>query len=180
MKPKPLNLREILVLNAYWLGLSFMWNSLHVIILPSILLFMVPETQKNTYLGLLTFFGLIIAMVVQPLAGALSDRWVSPWGRRRPLIFLGTSLDFLFLAFLGWAGGLGWVAIGYIGLQFSSNVAHGPMQGLMPDVVPRGQLGWASGFKNLMDMSGLIAASLFVGRLLTPETRQPIGEWTAA
>jgi MFS family permease len=152
-----------------------MWNSLHVIILPAILIFMVPPAYKNTYLGLLTFFGLIIAMIVQPISGAVSDRWVSKWGRRRPLILSGTALDFLFLAFLGWSGGLIWVAIGYIGLQFSSNVAHGPMQGLMPDVVPRKQLGWASGFKNLMDMSGLVAASLLMGRLLSEETRHPVG-----
>jgi MFS family permease len=175
MEPKPLNLKEILVLNAYWLGLSFMWNSLHVIILPAILLFMVPETQKNTYLGLLTFLGLVIAMVVQPISGAISDHWISAWGRRRPLIFAGTLVDFIFLAFLGWSGGLVWLAIGYLGLQFSSNVAHGPLQGLMPDVVPRRQFGWASGIKNLMDMSGLIASSLLVGRWLSPETRHPIG-----
>ena len=42
MDQKSLNLKEILVLNTYWLGLSFMWNSLHVIILPAILIFMVP------------------------------------------------------------------------------------------------------------------------------------------
>jgi MFS family permease len=175
MEDKDLNLREILVLNAYWFGLSFMWNSLHGIILPAVMLFMVPEAQKNTYLGILTFFGLLIAMVVQPLSGAISDRWTSPMGQRRPLILAGTLIDFIFLAFLGWAGGLGWVAIGYIGLQFSSNIAHGPMQGLMPDIVPRRQFGWASGFKNLMDMSGLIIASLVMGRLLTPETRHPVG-----
>jgi len=46
-----------------------MWNSLHVIILPAILLGMVSEAYKNTILGLLTMVGLIIAMIVQPLAG---------------------------------------------------------------------------------------------------------------
>jgi hypothetical protein len=29
---------HIIVLNVYWIGLSFMWNSLHVIILPAVLL----------------------------------------------------------------------------------------------------------------------------------------------
>ena len=174
MQNKTITLKEILVLNAYWFGLSFMWNSLHVIILPAILLFLVPDNQKNTYLGLLTFGGLVIAMIVQPISGAISDRWISKWGRRRPLILTGTMVDFIFLAFLGWSGGLIWVAIGYIGLQFSSNIAHGPMQGLLPDIVPRKQLGWASGFKNLMDMSGLVISALLMGRLLIPDTRYPI------
>jgi MFS family permease len=166
---------DILAINAYWVGLSFMWNSLHVIILPAVLLHLVPDTQKNTYLGLLTFFGLVIAMIVQPISGAVSDRWSSRWGRRRPLILIGTAFDFVFLAFLGWSGGLGWLALGYIGLQLSSNTAHGPVQGLLPDRIPADQIGWASGFKNLMDMSGLVAASLLVGHLLSPEVRHPIG-----
>jgi MFS family permease len=172
---KRVTIKEIFYLNAYWIGLSFMWNSLHVIILPAVLLHLVPDTQKNTYLGLLTFVGLIIAMLIQPISGSLSDRWVSRWGRRRPLIFLGTAFDFLFLAFLGWSGGLGWLALGYIGLQFSSNIAHGPAQGLLPDKVPPEQLGQASGFKNLMDMAGLVVSSLLIGRLLTPEVRHPVG-----
>jgi MFS family permease len=172
---KRASFRDILFVNAYWVGLSFMWNSLHVIILPAVLLHLVPETLKNTYLGLLTFFGLILAMAIQPVSGAISDRWISAWGRRRPLILLGTLFDFVFLVFLGWAGGLMWVAIGYIGLQISSNVAHGPLQGLLPDVVPEEQLGRASGVKNFMDMIGLVAASLLVGHLLDPDVRHPVG-----
>ncbi|MBN1667113.1 MAG: MFS transporter, partial [Anaerolineales bacterium] len=166
---KPARFRDLIVLNTYWLGLSFMWNSLHVIILPAVLLNFVPENLKNTYLGLLTFVGLVIAMLVQPVSGWLSDRWRSRWGRRRPLIAAGTLLDFIFLAFLGWAGGLVWLAIGYIGLQLTSNIAHGPAQGLLPDRVPHAQLGVGSALKNMFDMVGLVAASLLVGRLLAPD-----------
>ena len=85
---------------------------------------------------------------------------------------LGTLGDFIFLAILGWAGGLPWLALGYIGLQFSSNMAHGPMQGLMPDQLPPEQLGAGSGFKNLIDMLGMVVSSLFLGRLFDP-TRGP-------
>ncbi|RPI31850.1 MAG: MFS transporter [Chloroflexota bacterium] len=166
---------EIVRLNTYWLGLSFMWNSLHVIILPALLLNFAPENQKNTYLGLMTFFGLIIAMLVQPISGSISDRWASRWGRRRPLIFLGTLFDFLFLALLGWAGGLAWLAIGYMGLQLSSNIAHGPAQGLLPDRVPPEQVGAASGVKNLMDMVGLVVSSLLMGRFMAPGAQNAIG-----
>ncbi len=172
---KPISISKILALNAYWFGLSFMWNGLHVLILPAVLLHLVPEAQKNTYLGLLTFFGLIIAMVVQPFSGGLSDRWASAWGRRRPLIALGTLVDFVFLAILGWSGGLGWIALGYLGLQFSSNIAHGPAQGLLPDQVPDKQMGLASGIKNLIDMSGLVVSSLLLGNIFRAETRHPIG-----
>ena len=170
---KKLSLTQLLTLNAYWIGLSFMWNSLHPIILPAVLLNYVPDAKKNTYLGLLTFLGLILAMVIQPISGALSDGWKSRLGRRRPLIIFGTLFDFVFLSILAWSGGLVWLFAGYIGLQFSSNIAHGPLQGLLPDRVPREQLGVASSFKNFMDMFSLIIASLLAGRLLDPVSRDP-------
>jgi MFS family permease len=170
---KRLNLAQLLVLNAYWVGLSFMWNSIHPILLPAVLLNYVPDAKKNTYLGLLTFAGLIIAMVVQPISGALSDGWSSRFGRRRPLAVLGTLFDFVFLSVLAWSGGLMWLFLGYAGLQFSSNIAHGPMQGLLPDRVPKSQMGVASSLKTFMDMLSLVLASLLAGRLLDPVTRDP-------
>ncbi len=170
---KNLSLAQMLVLNAYWVGLSFMWNALHPIILPAILLNFVPDARKNTYLGLLTFAGLLIAMVIQPISGALSDGWASRFGRRRPLMLLGTLFDLLFLSILAWGGGFTWLIIGYIGLQFSSNIAHGPLQGLLPDRVPKNQLGVGASIKTFMDMLSLILASLLAGRLLDPQTRNP-------
>src|SRR5512143_3888396 len=170
---KPISVPQMLVLNAYWVGLSFMWNALHPIILPAVLLNYVPDAQKNTYLGLLTFIGLVIAMLVQPVAGALSDSWPSRFGRRRPLIVIGTLFDFVFLSLLAFGGGLLWLFIGYIGLQLSSNIAHGPLQGLLPDRVPRSQVGVASSLKTFMDMLSLIVASLVAGRLLDNQTRDP-------
>ena len=163
--------REMLVLNIYWIGLSFKWNALHPIILPALLLNYVPDAQKNSYLGLLTFIGLVLATIIQPLSGALSDGWVSRWGRRRPLILIGTLFDIFFLAILGWGGGLLWIFIGYIGLQFSSNLGQGPAQGLLPDRVATERVGFASGLKTLMDMTALIIASLAAGRLLDPQGR---------
>lgn len=163
----------LFVINAYWIGLSFMWNSLHVTIIPAVLLNYVPETQKNTWLGLLTFFGLIIAMIVQPLSGAVSDRWQSRLGRRRPLMWLGTAGDLIFLALMGFVGGLPALFIGYIGLQTTSNVAHGPAQGLIPDLVPAEKLGLASGIKTALDMAGIVISSLLMGFLISSENADP-------
>lgn len=170
---KPISFSNMLLLNAYMVGISFMWNALHPIILPAVLLNYVPDAQKNTYLGLLTFIGLVLAMVVQPVAGALSDSWASRFGRRRPLIVVGTLFDFVFLSLLAFGGGLLWLFIGYVGLQLSSNVAHGSFQGLLPDRVPEKQLGVGSSLKTFMDMASLIVASLLAGRMLDPQTRNP-------
>jgi Na+/melibiose symporter-like transporter len=160
---------ELINLNAYWLGLSFMWNSLHVLVLPAVLLSFVSDARKNTALGLLTFVGLIVAMIVQPLSGGLSDRWTTRIGRRRPWIAIGSGLDLIFLALLAASTNLVLLAVAYIGLQLTSNLAHGPAQGLMHDRVPTSQMGMASGVKNVFDMAGLVISSLLIGRVLDPQ-----------
>lgn len=162
----PMSRSTLLGLNANWAGLSFMWNALHPIVLPALLVDLVPAARKNTYLGLLTFAGLLIAMLLQPLSGAASDRWVSKHGRRRPFIVIGTLFDCLFLIMLGMSGGLTWVVVGYVGLQVSSNTAQGPLQGLLRDLVPLNKLGVASSMKVLLDLLSLVAAALVAGRLM--------------
>jgi MFS family permease len=159
--------RDYVLMNVYWFGLAFMWNSLHPIVLPALLLRFVPEALKNTYLGGMTFVGLILAMIVQPLSGALSDRTRARWGRRRPWIAAGTLVDLLCLAIMALAGGYWALLVGYLLLQTSSNTAHGPAQGLIPDLVPAERRGLASGLKNLFDMAGLVIASLVAGQLMS-------------
>jgi len=159
-----------LTMNVYWFGLAFMWNALHPIILPALLIHMVPDALKNTALGSMTFAGLVLAMIIQPLAGSMSDGTESRWGRRRPWMAVGTALS---LVFLGWMAAarsfLGLVA-GYLLLQIVSNSAHGPAQGLIPDLVPEREHGIASGVKNLFDMLGLVVASLVAGNLISEDS----------
>ena len=171
--PNKLSLMKLTTLNMYWYGLSFLWNTIHPLVLPAILLRFVPETSKNTYLGLLTFLGLILAMLVQPIAGARSDQFRSRWGKRKPFIAFGTLLDVFALIGIAYSKSLVGIFVGYIALQVSSNIAHGPMQGLIPDQVPDRQKGLASGIKNFMDVFGLITASLLAGRLLTSPDADP-------
>jgi len=55
----------------------------------------------------------------------------------------------------------------YFLLQISSNIAHGPAQGLIPDQVPAEKRGVASGVKNLMEMAALVVTSLAAGQLMS-------------
>jgi Na+/melibiose symporter-like transporter len=158
--------RDYLAINVYWFGLAFMWNALHPIVLPALLLRLVPEALKNTYLGAMTFAGLVLAMVIQPLSGAFSDHTRSRWGRRRPWILVGTLFSLVFLAGTALASGLWGLVGGYLLLQIASNTAHGPAQGLIPDLVSTERRGLASGIKNLFDMGGLVVTSLVAGQLM--------------
>jgi MFS family permease len=154
---------EYLALNSYWFGLTFLWNGMHSIILPATLLHVVPEARKSTYLGVLTFAGLLLAMLMQPLSGALSDQIGASWGRRRPWMVVGAIGSFFALLVLGAAPTYAWIFVGYTLLQLCSNIAHGPFQGLIPDLVPPERLGVAAGVKNLLDIGGLLAGVLAAG-----------------
>lgn len=158
--------KDYLAINIYWFGLAFMWNALHPIVLPALLLLQVPDGLKNTYLGAMTFAGLVLAMVIQPLAGALSDRTMTRWGRRRPWMLAGTLFSLGFLALMAMAESLWVLVAGYLLLQLASNSAHGPAQGLIPDLVPAEHRGLASGVKNFFDMGGLVVTSLVAGQLM--------------
>jgi len=48
------------------------------------------------------------------------------------------------------------IAAFFLLLQFSSNLAQGPFQGFVPDIVPPGQVGMASGLIALMRVIGTV------------------------
>lgn len=151
---------DYITVNIYWLGLNFVTGGLTPIILPYLVQQFVPEVLKNTYYGGLRTAGLIVAILVQPLAGMLSDRSTLRWGRRRPFIFLGTMLDLVFLAWIALSGNYWMLFVAVLFLQFSSNIAHGALQGLIPDLVPPEQRGRASGVKAVMELLPVILLPL--------------------
>jgi len=147
-------------------ALTALWGSLHSIILPLRLLDFVAESQKNTYLSLLTFIGLILAMTVQPIVGNISDRSGFSWGRRRPYVLLGTMLAILFLPGIGMAGSLLFLLVAYCLLQVGGNTAQGAYQAFIPELVPEKKRGRASGVKGLLEMLGGLAVVRLVAYLM--------------
>jgi Na+/melibiose symporter-like transporter len=165
--------RDYVKITLFGFALTAIWQSLHTIILPLRLLDFVPEAQKNTYLGLMTLSGLFLAMLTQPIAGAISDRSGSRWGRRRPYILVGGIIALLIIPGIGLAGGFAAIFIVYCLLQLSTNTAQGPFQAFIPDLVPRGKRGVASGVKALFEIVGgvilVYLASLFMDRYYAGE-----------
>lgn len=147
--PRPTDYIKITIFGA---GLTVLWTSLHTIVIPVRLLDIAPETLKNTYLGLLTFAGLILAMLVQPIAGAFSDRITLPTGRRLPFIFLGTLILLILLPAISVSDTFYYLFLSYCCLQIASNIAQGPFQALIPDMVPQRYRGTASGVKSLLEI----------------------------
>ncbi len=158
--------RDFFAMNAWFLGLGFMWNSLHRFILPATLPLFVGISLQATALSALTTVGLIIAIIVQPIAGALSDHSLSRFGRRRPMMTQWTLVSAALLGALAFAPNYAILFALYALLQVASNMAHGPAQGLIPDLVPQARRGAAGGVKSLLDNFSLVLAGLVTGNFL--------------
>jgi len=157
---------DYLKITIFGFALAALWGSLHSVVLQIRLLDFVAESQKNTYLGLLTFTGLLIAMAIQPIAGTISDRSTFRWGRRRPYILIGTIAGIFFLFGIGSAGSYISIFVMYCLLQVSANTAQAPYQGFIPDLVPEEQRGAASGVKSFLEIVGGVALLWVIGRFM--------------
>ena len=181
---KDMHWYDYLTINSYWLGLNMASGIITPILLPYLVLLFMPPEQKNTYFATIRVVSLAVAMLVQPLAGMLSDRSTSRFGRRRPFIVTGEFFNVVFLiivalspSFIGAASEsffrqafgvtTAYVVLlaGVVLLQVSSNVAHGALQGLIPDLVPEHQRGRASGVKAVFELIPVFLV-LFIGPLV--------------
>ena len=125
------------------------------------------RVKPEIAIGLVGLVGAVVAFVVQPVAAALSDYTNSRLGRRRPWILVGTALDVVFLVALANAQTyLAFAALITL-LQFSSNLAQGPFQGYVPDLVPARQVGAASGVVGLMSVAGQLVGAGIAGLAVT-------------
>jgi MFS family permease len=175
--------QDHLKLNAFWFGLNLSSGIGTPVLLPYLIAMFVPSESKNSALATIRVASLAVAMLAQPVAGVVSDRNRSRWGRRRPFIVAGTLLNLLLMLIVGispllldpelpkdylpW--GFNWAYLvlmaGVILLQASTNTAQGAYQALIPDQVPPDQRGRSSGVKAVLELLPAIVI-IFVGPLV--------------
>jgi MFS family permease len=178
---------QLLRISVYWIGMTAVWAGLSLQLQPAIVTELVcphgvdgpacavlplddlkPLIQDlrlrpEIAIGVLGILTAIVSILVQPIAAAASDRTRTRLGRRRPWIITGTILDLVFIvAIVHTETLLAFMALILL-LAFSSNVAQGPFQGLVPDQVPDEQVGAASGQVGLMSLIGQLAGAAFAG-----------------
>ena len=151
---------HLLRLSVYWLGLVAVFNGITVILQERIKVLVPDASVQYTTLGLVQVAGVAIAVLVQPTVGSISDYTVTRFGRRKPYILVGTILDLVFLIGLATSNTILAVAAFIVLLQFSSNMAQGPFQGYVPDLVPAGQVGLASALVGLFQVLGIVTGVL--------------------
>ena len=163
--PSHLPWYRLAAVTIFSLALGVVSNTLEPAVLGHKVLELVPD-QKNTALGFTTFAGLIVAVLWQPIIGTWSDRTRSPWGRRAPYFIAGTLLVAACLYAIALAPTFGVVVAGVLLIQLASNTVQGPWQALIPDQVPAGQRGAASGLKAAFDILAFVLGRQISGRLV--------------
>jgi MFS family permease len=150
-------------ISAYWLGLTaidaavglFVTNRLEFDKL-------VPKDDVGTSMFQITIGAAIVAILIQPTVGYMSDYTVSRWGRRKPYIVFGSLLDLVFLTGIALGNSVLMLAAFVLLLNVSTNIARGPFQGYVPDLVAEPQVGMASAMVGLMQVVGNVTGFLMV------------------
>src|SRR5713101_1263114 len=92
-KVRRVSVFEQINLNVFWIANNFHWQALLAIVIPSMVAKLLDPTQKDINLALVVIWGTLVAVIVNPLVGAISDYVTFRMGRRRPFMIIGTVLN---------------------------------------------------------------------------------------
>lgn len=122
-----------------------------------------PETREST-LGLIAGVGAFMALLANPIIGALSDSTTSRFGMRRPWILGGAVVGFAALMVLAVAQDVLLVGIMWAAVQLATNAVLAGLAAFLPDRVPAHQRGKVSALtgiaQQISPFLGLLVANV--------------------
>ncbi len=168
-----LPLSHLIRISLYWLGLTAIDGAVGLFIQNRVNFgpFAVDPLEVGRVLFLLSIPVAAISILVQPTVGSISDYTISRWGRRKPYIVIGSVLDVVFLVGIATSNSILMLGAFAALLSVSTNIARGPFQGYVPDLVPEQQVGLASAMVGLMQILGnvtgfvLVTAAVLAGQI---------------
>jgi len=168
-------------INVFWIANNFHWQALLAIVIPSMVVKYLGNANKDINLTLVVIWGTLVAVVVNPLVGAISDYVTFRMGRRRPFLIIGTALNVVVLILFAysptWFSSTALLVtfiVLFLLLQFTNNVANSPWSAIIVDKVPQNQRGVTSGFYGLFTLLGLIFGSLVAGIIVNKNDALPL------
>jgi MFS family permease len=137
------------------------------LLLPQQLEDITGDDGKVAALGWVSGAGALVAVLATPLAGALSDRTTSRFGRRLPWLVGGTVFGALGLIVLSRQSTVAGVLIGWCVAQAFLNSAYAGLTAEVPDHVPVAQRGTVSGWFGLPQAVGVVVGVALVTSFTT-------------
>jgi MFS family permease len=148
-------------------GIFMIWGAVPAILLPLQIQGIVGDSNKAGTLAVVATIGAFAAMVAQPIAGMVSDRTRSRFGRRAPWMVAGVLIGGLALIGMAAANGIVQVAIAWIIVQVAYNFAQGPLSAILPDRVPSAVRGTFSALAGLGVMVGALGGQIVGAQFAT-------------
>jgi len=130
----------------------------------------VAGSGKTTALGIVTGIGALVAVLVGPIAGALSDATTARSGRRRTWIAGGALLGCAGLALLSGQHTLIGLTLGWCVAQAGLNTLQAGLTAIVPDRTPVRQRGLVSGWVGLTQSLGVVVGVVAVTMIVTGTT----------
>lgn len=141
------------------------------LLLPAQVGFLDPANKFTTF-ALIASVGAFVGVIMAPLAGALSDRTVSRWGRRRPWIIFGIIFAVVGLVLMAQSTSIIQLLAGEVIVQISVDTIMSAITAIIPDQVPMHQRATASAFIGMSPIVGGLVGLLLVARF-TDATQHP-------
>lgn len=165
-RPNPLRL------GLFWLGIQAVWGALLGISLQARTIELVTSANALVAYGRLATTGAVVAALVQIVVGPLSDARRRRQSRRIEFYAFGALAGAFALAWFYAAGNFAALTLSFVALQAGLNVAIGPYQAIIPDVMPRSRFGTASSWMAALQSAGnavgaVLAAYVANARILT-------------
>ncbi len=126
--------------------------------------------DKTTALGIVTGVGALVAVLVGPIAGALSDATTARTGRRHTWTAAGALLGCLGLALLSGQHTLIGITLGWCIAQAGLNTLQAGLTAIVPDRTPVRQRGLVSGWVGLTQSIGVVIGVLLVTAVVSGTT----------
>jgi MFS family permease len=149
------------------LGLYLGYFGPIAVLLPNQVQAIAGPAHKVAVLGWVTGIGAAVAMISNPVAGALSDRTTSRFGRRRPWTVCGALAGAVALVLLAGQSTIAGVIIAWCLAQAGLNAMQASVTAGVPDHVPVAQRGLVSGWIGLPQTVGVVLAVVLVTVVVT-------------
>jgi MFS family permease len=158
----PANRRLLPSLLAAALTLFATYGGLIAILLP-VQVALLDPAHKVANLAIVTTTSFVFTLFAQPLAGALSDRTRSRFGRRAPWMVVGAIVGGIFLFGLGSLTDLLWITVFWVVIQVALNFVQAPLTTITADRFPRSKRGGASAMIGLGTQLGMTIGVMLAG-----------------
>lgn len=175
------SLFEQININVFWIANNFHWQALLAIVIPSMVAYFFGDANKNIDLPIVVIWGTLVAVIVNPLVGAISDYATFRMGRRRPFLIIGTAVNVIVLVLFAFAPSwfsstalLLTFAVLFLLLQFTNNLANSPWSAIIADKVPQNQRGVTAGLNGLFILLGLAIGSVVAGHIVNKHDALPV------